>query len=283
MAPGDVFITNDPWMGTGHLNDIVVVTPTFRGADAVALFACTLHVVDIGGRGVPGAASQVYEEGLNLPIMKLVAQGRMNDPLIELIAANVREPIQVVGDIYSEVACNEIGGRRLLEMMAEYRPDRHRGTLQLHPRSFARREPGGDSRAALRHLSQHDDGGWDRQAARSLCDADHRGGRDRRRFHRHVRDFGQGHQRAAVLHRGLYQLRREVHRRAAHSEQRGLARHYSRHGAGRMHPERAASGGGAGAAHHGPDAAGRRVRLPAPGDSRTACRPKARRACGTSG
>jgi N-methylhydantoinase B len=120
MAPGDVFVTNDPWMGTGHLNDIVVVTPTFRGAEAVALFACTLHVVDIGGRGVPGAASQVYEEGLNLPIMKLVAQGRMNDPLIELVAANVREPIQVVGDIYSEVACNEIGGRRLLEMMAEY-------------------------------------------------------------------------------------------------------------------------------------------------------------------
>lgn len=120
MAPGDVFITNDPWMGTGHLNDIVVVTPTFRGADAVALFACTLHVVDIGGRGVPGAASQVYEEGLNLPIMQLVAQGRMNEPLIELVAANVREPIQVVGDIYSEVACNEIGGRRLLEMMSEY-------------------------------------------------------------------------------------------------------------------------------------------------------------------
>lgn len=120
MAPGDVFITNDPWMGTGHLNDIVVVTPTFRGADPVALFACTLHVVDIGGRGVPGAASQVYEEGLNLPIMKLVERGRMNEWLIGIVAANVREPVQVVGDIYSEVACNEIGGRRLLEMMAEY-------------------------------------------------------------------------------------------------------------------------------------------------------------------
>lgn len=120
MEPGDVFVTNDPWMGTGHLNDIVVVTPTFRGSDPAALFACTLHVVDIGGRGVPGAASQVYEEGLNLPIMKLVERGRMNEWLIEIVAANVREPVQVVGDIYSEVACNEIGGRRLLEMMAEY-------------------------------------------------------------------------------------------------------------------------------------------------------------------
>ncbi len=120
MAAGDVFVTNDPWMGTGHFNDIVVVTPTFRGDDPVALFACTLHVVDIGGRGVPGAANQVYEEGLNLPILKLVDRGRMNDWLIEIVAANVRELVQVVGDIYSEIACNEIGCRRLLEMMGEY-------------------------------------------------------------------------------------------------------------------------------------------------------------------
>ena len=70
MAPGDVFITNDPWMGTGHLNDIVVVTPTFRGADAVALFACTLHVVDIGGRGVPGGASAARRSAAALMMAK---------------------------------------------------------------------------------------------------------------------------------------------------------------------------------------------------------------------
>jgi N-methylhydantoinase B len=120
MLPGDVFVTNDPWMGTGHLNDIVVVTPTFRGEAAVALFACTLHVQDIGGRGIPGAASQVYEEGLNLPIIKLVDQGRMNEWLLDVVRANVREPVQVIGDIYSEIACNEIGSRRLLAMMDEY-------------------------------------------------------------------------------------------------------------------------------------------------------------------
>ena len=56
MSDGDVFIINDPWQGTGHLNDIVIVTPTFRRGAAVGLFACTLHVVDIGGRGIIGAA-----------------------------------------------------------------------------------------------------------------------------------------------------------------------------------------------------------------------------------
>jgi len=120
MLPGDVYVTNDPWMGTGHLNDIVVVTPTFRGAEAVALFACTLHVQDIGGRGIPGAASQVFEEGLNLPITKLVDQGRVNEWLLDIVRANVREPIQVIGDIYSEISCNEIGSSRLLAMMDEY-------------------------------------------------------------------------------------------------------------------------------------------------------------------
>ena len=63
MAPGDVFITNDPWMGTGHLNDIVVVTPTFRGDDPVALFACTLHVVDIGGAACRARPARCTRKG----------------------------------------------------------------------------------------------------------------------------------------------------------------------------------------------------------------------------
>ena len=71
MAEGDVYILNDPWQGTGHLNDIVIVTPTFRRGQAVGMFADTLHVVDIGGRGIVGAANQVYEEGLYIPITKI--------------------------------------------------------------------------------------------------------------------------------------------------------------------------------------------------------------------
>ncbi|MDO9711480.1 hydantoinase B/oxoprolinase family protein [Paracraurococcus lichenis] len=120
MVPGDVFILNDPWLGTGHLNDIVVVTPTFLGDRPVGLFACTLHVVDIGGLGVLGAGRQVYEEGLYLPVTKLVDAGRLNQWLVDIIAANVRENVQVLGDIYSEIACNDVGCRRLLAMMAEF-------------------------------------------------------------------------------------------------------------------------------------------------------------------
>ena len=120
MNDGDAFIVNDPWQGTGHLNDIVIVTPTFRRGKPVGLFACTLHVVDIGGRGIIGAAQQVYEEGLYLPITKIVDRGEMNQWLIDIIAANVREPVQVIGDIYSEISSNEVGGKRLVAMMDEF-------------------------------------------------------------------------------------------------------------------------------------------------------------------
>ena len=120
MNEGDAFIVNDPWQGTGHLNDIVIVTPTFRRGQPVGLFACTLHVVDIGGRGIIGEARQVYEEGIYLPITKIVDRGEVNEWLIDIIKANVREPVQVIGDIYSEIASNEVGGKRLVAMMDEF-------------------------------------------------------------------------------------------------------------------------------------------------------------------
>jgi N-methylhydantoinase B len=120
MNEGDSYIVNDPWQGTGHLNDIVIVTPTFRRGRPVGLFACTLHVVDIGGRGIIGEAKQVYEEGIYIPITKIVDRGEVNEWLIDIIKANVREPIQVIGDIYSEIASNEVGSKRLVAMMDEF-------------------------------------------------------------------------------------------------------------------------------------------------------------------
>lgn len=120
MEPGDVFITNDPWMTSGHLHDITVVTPTFRMGRPVALFANTCHVVDIGGRGFGPDARQVFEEGLNIPIMHLFRKGEPNDTLLEIVATNVREPKQVVGDIFSFAASNDTGSYRLLDMMDEF-------------------------------------------------------------------------------------------------------------------------------------------------------------------
>ena len=120
MFEGDIYITNDPWEGTGHLHDITVVTPSFFEGHLVGFFACTAHIVDIGGRGFGADANSVYEEGLYLPIMKFVDKGEVNQTLIAIVRGNVREPDQVVGDIFALGTCNEIGHRRLIEMMDEF-------------------------------------------------------------------------------------------------------------------------------------------------------------------
>ena len=98
---GDSYITNDPWKGTGHLHDFTVVNPVFRNGNLVAFFACTAHVVDVGGRGYGPDATEVYEEGLFVPIMKFAERGVVNEDLLNIVRNNVREAGQVVGDLYS--------------------------------------------------------------------------------------------------------------------------------------------------------------------------------------
>jgi N-methylhydantoinase B len=129
IYPGDVYITNDPWKGTGHLHDITVCTPVFRDVTArdgdgtdvlIGFFASTAHVVDVGGRGYGPDAKEVYEEGINIPIMKWVDRGRLNEDLINILKVNVRESDQVVGDIHGLAASNETGRRRLLQMLEEF-------------------------------------------------------------------------------------------------------------------------------------------------------------------
>lgn len=120
ILEGDVYITNDPWEGTGHLHDITMVTPSFRGGRLVGFFACTAHIVDIGGRGFGADAASVYEEGLYIPIMKFADKGAVDETLVRIIRGNVREPDQLIGDIYALTTCNEIGHRRLIDMMDEF-------------------------------------------------------------------------------------------------------------------------------------------------------------------
>jgi len=119
MQPGDVYVTNDPWQGTGHLFDFTVVTPVFLDLKLVGLFASTVHVVDIGGIGFSPDSGQIFEEGLCIPITKLFAAGAANDQLFEIVRANVREPEQVVGDLYSLASSNDVGARRLRALMRE--------------------------------------------------------------------------------------------------------------------------------------------------------------------
>jgi 5-oxoprolinase (ATP-hydrolysing) len=120
LRPGDVLITNDPWLCAGHLFDIAVVTPVFLGARVVGLMGTVGHVSDIGGTKDSGRAREIYEEGFQIPPMKLYDAGRINETLISLLGENVRNAGQVLGDLHALVGANAIGAERLLAFLAEY-------------------------------------------------------------------------------------------------------------------------------------------------------------------
>lgn len=126
LAPGDVLLTNDPWEGTGHLNDFTVVTPVFKEQQCIALFASTSHIADVGGRGFGPDANDVFEEGIRIPISYLFRGGHRNETLLEILQANVRDPLVAEGDLYSLTACNDSGANQLLEMLEDLNlPDLH--------------------------------------------------------------------------------------------------------------------------------------------------------------
>jgi N-methylhydantoinase B len=120
MQQGDIYITNDPWMGTGHLNDFVLTTPAFHKGKLVGLFSCTSHLMDIGGIGFGPDGTDVFMEGLYIPLLKLADRGKLNATLMAVIRANTRLPIDTEGDVYSLAACNDVGCQRLSEMMDEF-------------------------------------------------------------------------------------------------------------------------------------------------------------------
>lgn len=120
LAEGDVLITNDPWICAGHLFDIALVTPVFRAGRLVALVGSIAHCSDIGGTRDALAAREIYEEGLQIPPLRLRRAGATNGDLLDLIAANVRKPELVLGDIQAQLSANEVGARRLLDLMDEY-------------------------------------------------------------------------------------------------------------------------------------------------------------------
>ena len=123
MKPGDHYITNDPWLGTGHLHDLTVVTPAFRAGKIVGLFANTAHVIDVGGLGMGPEGRSVFEEGLYIPIVKCFDQGVPNETFFDFIRWGSRLPVELEGDVYSLCACNDAGAKRLVEMMDEFAMD----------------------------------------------------------------------------------------------------------------------------------------------------------------
>ena len=118
--PGDVVITNDPWMGTGHRPDFSMATPVFLDGELVAFTGIIAHASDIGGSIFSADNRSVFEEGLGVPPMKLFSEGVPNDDLFEMIRYNVRVPEPVIGDFMAMVAGCEVAGRQLVSFMEEY-------------------------------------------------------------------------------------------------------------------------------------------------------------------
>ncbi|NMG68078.1 hydantoinase B/oxoprolinase family protein [Azoarcus indigens] len=120
MEEGDHYITNDPWLTAGHLHDITVLSPIFANGRVAGLIGCCCHQLDIGGLGQGPDGRSIFEEGLQIPLLKLASRGRVNADLMQILRQNVRTPLQVEGDVMSYIASNEAGARRVREMLKEF-------------------------------------------------------------------------------------------------------------------------------------------------------------------
>lgn len=120
LVPGDVLITNDPWLTAGQINDMTVLTPVFLQGSVIGFFASCCHSPDVGGHVYSAGAAEIYEEGIRIPMMHLFRAGEPNADLMSMIRANVRLPDETIGDLYAQAASNDVGGRDLLGFLAEF-------------------------------------------------------------------------------------------------------------------------------------------------------------------
>ncbi len=120
LQPGDVLITNDPWMSAGHFFDITLLTPIFRNDRLIGYCGSTIHHTDIGGYGVGAGARDIHEEGLWIPSLKLYESGKPNETLHAIIRQNVRTPDAIFGDLSAQVSSGKMGGERLNAMCDRY-------------------------------------------------------------------------------------------------------------------------------------------------------------------
>lgn len=122
--PDDFLVTNNPWMGTGHLNDVTGGRPIFRDGQIIGFVGVVAHMADIGGIMWSATAREIFEEGLQIPTMKLFARGVPNETAFDFIKLNVRQPDIVVGDLYAMVSAACVVDRRLNEFLTAFGADR---------------------------------------------------------------------------------------------------------------------------------------------------------------
>lgn len=123
LRPGDVIITNDPWVASGHLIDVSVASPIFRNGKLVAYTLCIVHHLDMGGRMSTLESKDLFEEGLKIPIIKLYDAGKLNETIFEFIRANTRVPEKILGDLRAQLVSLNVCSRGLLNLMSEYQID----------------------------------------------------------------------------------------------------------------------------------------------------------------
>jgi N-methylhydantoinase B len=123
LRPGDVLITNDPYKTAGQLLDVTVLCPVFKGDRVIAFFGSTIHHTDVGGYGIGAGARDVFEEGIWIPICRLMVGGSRNPDVWKFILSNVRQPDHMAGDLQAQMASGEVGARRLLELLSQFSLD----------------------------------------------------------------------------------------------------------------------------------------------------------------
>lgn len=116
LEPGDILITNDPWMSAGHFFDITVLSPIHWDGKLIAYIGSTIHHTDIGGYGIGAGARDIHEEGLWIPPLKFYERGEPNEVLHQMIRRNVRTPDHVMGDLAAQISSGRAGGERLIAL-----------------------------------------------------------------------------------------------------------------------------------------------------------------------
>ena len=119
MRPGDAYVTNDPWVQSGHTADVFVITPAFIDSQLIGFALSSIHHLDIGGRAGSGLSQEVYEEGLIIPILPIMREGVPNEEFFSILRRNVRFSEKVIGDFRSQVATGYVGSRRMVELVGE--------------------------------------------------------------------------------------------------------------------------------------------------------------------
>jgi N-methylhydantoinase B len=122
MKPGDIYVTNDAYLTGSHLNHVTLSIPIFYERKLVGFSCCMAHWLDIGGN-LGGMSTEIFQEGLQIPIMKLHDQGKLNETLTAMIRQNVRIPTRAMGDLRAQITAVKTGERRFLQLIDRYGRD----------------------------------------------------------------------------------------------------------------------------------------------------------------